>query len=77
MVKVTGPAMSLDAQKTLRKTLTFQRRPSGHSVFKRTIPHDPYTINQIKHRAIIKEAVSKWHQLSTSEKQQWEDFLKS
>jgi len=77
MPKTTGPLFSLVAHKTFGKTLTFQRRPSGVSVFIRKTPYDPKAPYQLSHRDIIAEAVSKWQSLTEEQKQDWEDFVKS
>ncbi|MDD5006378.1 MAG: hypothetical protein PHS93_08390 [Candidatus Omnitrophica bacterium] len=77
MPKVTGPLFSLGARKTIGKTLTFQRRPSGHAVFIRFTPYDPKSPYQLSHRDIIADAVSKWQSLTEEQKQEWRDFLKS
>jgi len=76
MPKVIGPLFSLGARKTIGRTLTFQRRPSGHAVFIRTTPYDPKATDQLSHRAIIAEAVTKWQSLTDEQKQQWKDFVK-
>jgi len=77
MPKVIGPLFSLGARKTIGRTLTFQRRPSGHAVFIRTTPYDPKSTSQLSHREIVSDAVYHWRQLTDEQKQQWEDFVRS
>jgi len=76
MSKVTGPLFSLGASKTLRDTLTFQRRPSGHAVYLKTQPGKvtPFTpsAGQIAQRAVIATRVSDWQALSASDKANWD-----
>jgi hypothetical protein len=79
MVKVTGPAMSLDAQKTIGKTLTYQRRPSGHSVYFKNNPgHRTPTVAsvaQAARRVFVQEAIAAWNALTSSEKEEWNAFI--
>ena len=79
MVKVTGPAMSLDAQKTIGNTLTYQRRPSGHAVYFKNNPgHRTPTVpsaSQLAQRAYVAEAIAAWNALTPAEKQEWNDYI--
>ena len=76
MPKVTGPLMSLEARKTLAKTLTFQRRPGGASVYGYTKPKVPLTDRQLWQRNLIRWCVYEWQQLSDGDKASWEDLAK-
>jgi hypothetical protein len=79
MVKVTGPAMSLDAHKTIGNTLTYQRRPSGHAVYFKNNPgHRTPTLAtpaQLEQRALIAEAIAAWDDLEPSERQAWNEYI--
>jgi hypothetical protein len=79
MVKVTGPAMSLDAQKTIGNTLTYQRRPSGHSVYLKAHPGSvsptPVSAAQAARRVFVSEAIAAWNALSPAEKQEWNEYI--
>jgi len=81
MVKLTGPALSLDASKSLGKLMTFQKRPSGHAVYFKSRPGDisPLfpTAPQVVQRALIAEAVAAWKALSAAEKASWEVSAKA
>ena len=80
MSKATGPLLSLSASKTFKKTLTYQRRPSGHAVYKYTKPGDvtPFTpsIAQEAQRARIGDLVAQWQALSGAEKEVWNEAAK-
>jgi hypothetical protein len=76
MAKVNGPLLSLDAQKTIGKTLTFQRRPSGHAVYLFSKPGSVKkftpSADQLTQRDNIKLLVESWQALSSAEKHQWD-----
>ena len=64
MAKLFGPALSVDAKKTLGKAMTFQGRPSGPAVMKPPIPSlksrkNP-TASQQTQRNKIKSYVAGW-----------------
>jgi len=75
MSKVEGPLFSLEASKTFGKTITFQRRPSGHSAFLRTVPYDPHSPGQYAMRVYMGQARSSWTNLSADYKLAWNDFV--
>jgi len=82
MPKVTGPAISLDAKGRFGKKLIFQKRPSGSVIYPFSKPgsrvkknKEPSASQQII-RGYVKEAVAKWHQLTTAERKQWNDWVK-
>jgi hypothetical protein len=81
MSKVKGPMMSLSASKTLKKTLTFQGRPSGCAVYKYTKPGDvnPFTpsVSQETQRARIGALVAQWQALSEAGKAVWNEAAKN
>jgi len=76
MAKITGPAFSLSASKSLKKLLTFQRRPSGHAIYPHTKPGDrePFipSPDQNDQRLKIKQLVEQWQSLSAVEKTAWD-----
>lgn len=77
MAKVIGPVLSLSASKSMKDTVTFQRRPSGHAIYLKTSPGDknPFvpSAGQLAQRVIIGQAVASWKALSPSEKAQWDE----
>jgi len=79
MAKLIGPALSIGAGGSLGQTVTFQKRPSGHACYLKSKPGrlSPWnpTAKQLAVRAAYAEAIAKWKELSTSEQQQWNDFL--
>lgn len=75
MSKVTGPLFSLSAWKTLKKTLCFQRRPSGHAVYLKTTPYKTKTSEQEAMRVYMGEARAYWRQLPTEYQRDWNDFV--
>jgi len=76
MAKVLGPALSISASKSLKKTVTFQRRPSGHAIYPHTKPGDrePFTpsTKQNNQRQIIGNLVEQWKILSQNQKDAWD-----
>lgn len=76
MTKVFGPALSIDAKKTLGKTITYQGRPTGHSAMKppRSTAHDLKnpTASQSAQRLIIKNLVAGWQALPQALKDYWD-----
>lgn len=81
MTKLTGPLFSLSASKTLKKLLTFQKRPSGHAVYKYNKPGDvnPFipSDGQVSQRAVIGALVAKWQALSVETKTYWDNLARA
>lgn len=77
MPTVTGPAFSLDAKGTLGKTLTFQKKGKGHTVYPYKKPGDrePFTPSpsQNEQRDRIRAVVAEWQGLSDAEKASWDE----
>jgi len=75
MPKVTGPCFSLSASKSLKKAITFQKRPSGSSV---QIYRDPKetapTSKQTNQRELFSNAVAAWNALDQIEKDVYNDL---
>lgn len=76
MVRVYGPAMSLDASGTLADTLTFTRWKGRNVLRQRVIPANPKTGPQVGMRAMLKFLSQIWAGLSTANKATWEDRAK-
>lgn len=76
MPKVIGPLFSLSARKTIRKILTFQRRPSGTAVCKYAYPGSVRSFtpsdSQVTQRAAMAALVTQWQGLSAAEKAVWD-----
>ena len=76
MAKVVGPVLSISASKSLKKTVTYQRRPSGHAIYRYTKPGDrvPFisTASQNIQRSIIGSLVAQWKLLNQSQKEEWD-----
>ena len=72
MAKLVGPALSLDASKSMKKTLTFQRTKTGNKVYKWTKPggRAPFLVSsaQLAQRALYQAAVLAWNALSSTQK---------
>lgn len=81
MPKVTGPAFSLDAKGSLKKTITYQKRPSGSAVFPRSEPgaREPFTYSysQLLQRENIRRYVAAWRALSQVRRDEWDDLAKA
>ena len=81
MPKVVGPCFSLSASKSLKKTVTYQKRPSGHAVYPHSKPgaREPFTRSpkQAAQRAIIAALVAQWRAFTTSIKAAWDAEAKA
>ena len=81
MVRVIGPALSLDAAKSLGKKVTFRgdRQRTILSRFQKPGGRAPFVLGYYPYMARVytSEAVRKWHLLSPSERQEWNDYIKS
>jgi len=81
MVRLTGPAISLDAGGSLGKKITFRstrgvnvlqkhQKPGGRAPFVQTY-------NQYMCKVYTSEAVRHWHLLSEAERGDWDDYIKT
>ncbi len=81
MPKVTGPCFSLSAAKSLKKTITYQKRPSGHAVYPHSKPGDrePFISSpkQTVQRARIAQLVSDWQALTAAVRTLWDEAAKT
>jgi len=68
MVKVRGPAFSVDAAGTLGDVLTYQRGFGKHRVTRKPGHRDANTAAQGVQREKFQEAIAYWHGLSVEEK---------
>jgi len=80
MAKAKGPSFSLEASKSLKKILTFQKRPSGTALYKKSAPGGkaPFipSVNQRNQRGIIALLVAQWQSMSPAERTSWENTAK-
>lgn len=77
MPKVIGPVLSLEATKSLKKTLTYQKRQQGNAVYFYKKPganqsFEPST-GQVNQRQVIKNLVTSWQAFSQAEKEIWDE----
>jgi hypothetical protein len=81
MAKVTGPVLSLDAAGSLKKTLTYQNRPSGSSVYLYKKPGSVFSFtpsaSQQVQRSVIGYIVARWKLLSAAQKAYMNNLAKS
>ena len=81
MPKVTGPCFSLSAAKSLKKTITYQKRPSGHAVYPFKKPGDrqpfAYSLKQLAQRDRIRQLVSDWQAVTAAIKTLWDEAAES
>ncbi len=75
MVKIVGPALSLDAGGTIKKTLIFQARPGGHFLARYHKPGSRSKTNastaQLAQRALVGQAVAAWHELTPEQQAEY------
>ena len=72
MVRVYGPAMSLDASGTLAETITFTKWKGRNVLRQRVIPANPKTGPQVGMRAMMKFLAQFWTSVSVGNKATWE-----
>jgi len=76
MSTLVGPLFSLEASKTLKKTITYQRRVGLPTAYMHTKPTDPFSAGQYAMRAYMGDARTSWNTLSAGQKGQWNLFVK-
>jgi len=76
MVRVYGPAMSLDASGTLAETITFTKWKGRNVLRQRVIPANPKTGPQVGIRAMMKFLAQFWTTLTAGNKATWETRAK-
>ncbi len=72
MVKLAGPAMSLDASGTIGGILTFSKWKGRPYVRTRVIPSNPKSAPQLAVRAVMKFLAQAWSTLATPNKLSWD-----
>ncbi len=73
MVKVQGPAMSLDASGSLAGTIVFSKWKGRNYVRERVIPANPKSGGQVGVRAMFKFLAQDWVNRSAGDQATWED----
>ena len=73
MVKVSGPAFSLDASGTIGKTLVFSKWKGRNYIRSHVIPSNPRSGGQTGMRAMFSFLAKAWTTLSAGEQSSWED----
>lgn len=73
MVKVYGPALSLDASGTLADTMVFSKWKGRNYVRERVIPSNPQSGAQTGVRAMFKFLSQEWAGLTSAEQATWLD----
>jgi len=73
MVKVQGPAMSLDASGSLAGAIVFSKWKGRNYVRERVIPSNPKSGGQVGVRAMFKFLAQDWQNRTAGEQATWED----
>lgn len=76
MARTKGPLFSLKASKSIGKVITYQGRPTGTAVYKKPTPTDPKTASQLLMRQYMGEARTAWKELSQTDQDAWNNFVK-
>lgn len=71
MARTTGPLFSLDARKTLGKTITFTHWKGRTTVRKRVIPKNPKSGLQVGMRSGLRFNSQRYATLTTTQKNDW------
>lgn len=74
MVKVYGPAFSLDASGSLADALTFSKWKGRNYVRERVVPSNPKSGAQMGRRAMFTFLAQNWAGLSVAEQATWQDL---
>lgn len=72
MAKLTLPLLSLEARGSLGGVLSFDKRSGQHRVRAKPTPTDPHSLAQIYQRWLYQDYIFWWHELTPTQKQQWE-----
>lgn len=73
MVKLAGPAMSLDASGTLADTITFSKWKGRPYIRSRVVPSNPKSGGQVGMRAMFRFLTQFWASIAAGDKATWED----
>ncbi|GAG41729.1 unnamed protein product [marine sediment metagenome] len=77
MVKVYGPAMSLDASGTIGKAIVFSKWKGRHYIRERIVPANPRSGLQVGFRAMFKFLAENWAPLGAPDKASYETLADS
>lgn len=72
MVKLAGPALSLDASGTIGGVLTFSKWKGRPYVRSRVIPNNPKTQSQLAVRSVMKFLSQIWSDLAPADQATWQ-----
>lgn len=73
MVKLAGPAMSLDASGTLANTLVFSKWKGRPYVRSRVVPSNPKSGGQVGMRSMFRFLTQQWASIGAVAQATWED----
>jgi len=74
MAKTEGQLLSLSASGTLGKVLTYQGRKGFRHTHRKSTPRNPKSAAQIADRLLFANAVAAWQELTTEQKQVYNDM---
>ena len=76
MSTLVGPLFSLEASKTLKKTIVFQRGVGKPKAYRYFVPYDPRSVAQYAMRTYMQNARAAWTGLDESYKTAWNAWQK-
>ena len=76
MSTLAGPLFALEASKTLKKTIVYQRRVGKPTAYLYKKPYDIKSVAQLAFRGYMSSARSVWSNLSVDEKVAWNNFVR-
>lgn len=76
MSTLSGPLFALEASKTLKKTIVYQRRVGKPTAYLYKKPYDSKSAAQLALRSYMSSARSAWTNLSSADKSSWNNFVK-
>jgi len=77
MVKLIGPAMSLDASGSLADTLVFSKWKGRNYARQLVRPANPKSAGQVGMRSMFKFLAQEWNAMQEADKADWEDLAEA
>lgn len=74
MVKLKGPALSLQASGTVGQAVTISNWKGRHYLKRKSLPTDPNTPAQHSHRLMLQWLNNRWSPLTTNQQASWTDL---
>ena len=77
MAKLKGPLLSANAHGSIAKRITYSKRNTGNQVRFQHANKDTNSADQQTQRGLFLEAIGKWHELTSDEQEDWNEYNES